>query len=260
MFKFNQTSPRKCWLIGHRGAMGHAPENTLASFICGQKLGADMLECDIHLSKDRKCVVMHDESVERTTNGHGQIRNLTASNIKRLDAGSWYSKKNVGERALLLEELLDWIKEQKSCLGRPLGLAIEIKNEPIRYLDIEKVAIEIVKKKKMESRTIFISFDHGVVKRAKSLEPNIPTGILYREPLADTFKRAKELKVDAIFPRRHLITKTLVQNAHKHKLFVATWTVNEVKEMKKIFGIGIDAIATNFPDRLNRVLSNAVKR
>lgn len=260
MFKFNEFSPRKCWLVGHRGAMGHAPENTFASFICGIKLGADMLECDIHLSKDRKCVVMHDESVERTTNGHGQIRNLTVSEIKKLDAGAWYSKKNTGEKVPLLEDLLDWVKERKSCLGKPLGLVIEIKNEPIRYLGIEKVAIEIVKKKKMQSRVIFISFDHGVVKRAKFLEPNISTGILYRETLADPVKRAKEVGVDALFPRRHIITKALIKKAHQHKFFVATWTVNEVKEMKRILGFGIDAIATNFPDKLNRVLPHALKR
>lgn len=254
MFKFKENSSRACWLVGHRGAMGHAPENTMASFLCAQKMGADFVECDVHLSKDRKCVVMHDESVERTTDGSGLIRDLISGKIKSLDAGSWFSERYKGERALLLQELLEWAKKEISLMGLPMGVVIEIKNEPVRYLGIAEKVIETVRKAHMEERVILISFDHGVVKRAKIADPHISTGILYNRPLENPFRRADEVRADALFPRRHLVVKSLVREAHKNKLFLATWTVNEVGEMKKMLNCGVDALATNFPEKLNRLL------
>jgi glycerophosphoryl diester phosphodiesterase len=85
---FMQIPPRKAWLVGHRGAAGHAPENTMASFRKGLELGADFLECDVHLSKDGRCVVLHDESVDRTTDGRGLVRKQSSAELKKLDAGS----------------------------------------------------------------------------------------------------------------------------------------------------------------------------
>lgn len=251
---FKEKSPRRLWLVGHRGAMGHAPENTMASFLCGQEMGADLVECDVHLSRDRRCVVVHDESVERTTNGFGLIRDLDSVKIKKLDAGSWFSKKYKKEKVLLLDELLNWAKNAVSIQGLPMGVVIEIKNEPVRYLGIAEQVIATVKKARMEDRVILISFDHGIVKRAKFIEQNISTGLLYNRPMENAFRRARETMADALFPRRHLVTKSFVQEAHKAQLFVATWTVNEVWEMKKIIRCGVDAVATNFPDRLNGLL------
>ncbi|MBI3012133.1 MAG: glycerophosphodiester phosphodiesterase [Elusimicrobia bacterium] len=260
MFQFGDNSLRGSWLIGHRGAKGHSPENTFSSFECGLKMGAEILECDVHLSRDGKCIVIHDESVERTTNGHGLVRDLSSSQIKKLDAGTWFSKKFRGEKVPVLDELLRWVKKRKNNLGLPAGLVIEIKNEPIRYLDIEKKVIASVKKCGMEKRVILISFDHGAVKRAKKIDRQIPTGILYREPLEDPFRRAKELKADALFPRRHLVTRSLVRRAHQNGLFVGTWTVDNRAEMKKMIQTGVDAIASNYPDRLDRLLNHAPKR
>lgn len=242
--------------MGHRGTMGHAPENTIASFQLAQKMGADFVECDVHLSKNEKCIVIHDESVERTTNGFGLVKHLTSKEIQKLDAGSWFSRQYQKEKVPLLEELLDWAKKQLSLLGFPLSVVIEIKNEPVHYLKIEEKVIETVKKTQMEDRVILISFDHEVVKKAKSLNPKILTGILYNRPLEDPLKRAKEVGADALFPRRNLVKKALVEKAHQSGLFISTWTVNEIEEMKQLIGCGVDAIASNFPDRLNSLLNN----
>ena len=256
MLRLKQSSPRAAWLVGHRGAMGHAPENTLSSFVLAQKMGAEFVECDVHLSKDKRCIVMHDEGVERTTNGLGLIRDLTVKQIRNLDAGSWFSRKFKGEKVLTLDELLLWTKKQSSLSGFQLGMAIEIKNEPVRYLAIEENVIGSVVKAGMESRVILISFDHGVVKRAKAANRKIAAGILFDRPLNDPFQRARDVRADALFPRRHLVTRDLVQKAHKKGLAVATWTVNEVREMKKILACGVDAMATNYPDVLNKILES----
>lgn len=256
MLNLKEKSPRGCWLVGHRGAKGHAPENTMSSFLCSLKMGADLVECDVHLSKDRKCVVMHDEGLERTTSGSGLIRDTYSSAIKNMDAGSWFSKKFKNEKVPLLDDLLSWAQKQITTLGRPPGVVIEIKNEPIRYREIEKEVLKSVLKTKMQDRVIIISFDHGVIKRTKMLNPNIAAGILYREPLEDPFERARQVQADALFPRRHLVTTDLVRKAHQKKIALATWTVDQTAEMKKMVRWELDAIATNYPDQLNKILDH----
>ena len=243
-------SARKCWVTGHRGAMEYAPENTASSFKEGLRRGADALECDVHLSKDGQCVVMHDESVERTTNGQGLVSQLKAAQIKKLDGGSWFSKKFKGEKIWLLQDLLRWAWRQKTVQGNPLCVVIEVKNEPVRYLQIEKKILDCVVKCKMKNRIVIISFDHGVVKRMKQLDSEFFSRILYDRPLADPMARAKQMSADAIFPRRNLISKKLVERARSQKLFIGTWTVNEPKEMKKILRMKPDMITSNVPDRL----------
>src|SRR3989338_8852408 len=223
MFKLKQSSPRACWLVGHRGAMGHAPENTIASFEVGRQMGAEFVECDVHLSKDKEVIVIHDERVERTTNGAGLIRDLRLSQIKRLDAGSWFSKKFKGETVPTLRELLDWTKHKTSLHKYQMGVAIEVKNEPVRYLDIAERLVEAIAEAGMESRVVVISFDHGGVKRLKILNPKIATGILYNDALEDPIRRAFNMKADALFPLRNLVPQTLVQKAHQSGLAVATW-------------------------------------
>ena len=247
-------SPQGCWIVGHRGTMTYAPENTMSAFKRGQELGADLLECDVHLSKDQKCIVMHDEGVERTTNGHGLIQELTSSMLKKLDAGSWFSKQFKGEKILTLDELLKWIVPQKSKSQLPLGLVIEIKNEPIRYLGIEKKIIDIVLKFKMQDRVILIAFDHGVIKRAKYYHKNIAGGILYSRNLENPIERARQVQADAIFPRRNLLSRELVQKAHQNKLSIGTWTVDEIQEMKQILKYPIDTMTSNMPERIIRLL------
>ena len=235
--------------------MGHAPENTLASFELARKMGAEFVECDVHLTKDNQVVVIHDETVERTTNSSGPVRGFTLKQIKRLDAGSWFSKKFKGEKVPTLEELLTWAKRHTSHKGFQMGVAIEVKNDPVRYSKIAEETVGVVVKTGMVSRVILISFDHAVVKKAKKLNRKIATGILFDKELKDPFKRAKEVGADALFPRRNLVTKPLVQKAHQKGLAVATWTVNEAPDMKKIIRCGADAIATNYPERLNEILS-----
>lgn len=243
-------------MIGHRGAMGYAPENSMASFKLAQRMGADLVECDVHLSRDKKCIVMHDESVERTTSSYGLIRDLPEKKITSLDCGAWFSKKYKGERVPTLKELLLWAGETLSLQARPMGVVIEIKNEPVRYFQIEKVVIETVLQTRMLERVIVISFDHGVVKRAKKIEPRLFTGILYNQSLENPIRRAKEMHANAIFPRRNLVNKNLTKKAHQAGIGLYTWTVNEIPEMKKLIACGVDGIASNFPDRLNRLLNH----
>src|SRR5512136_2560745 len=129
--------------VGHRGARGHAPENTLASFDLAVEMGVNVVETDVHLSKDGEVVLIHDHTVDRTTNGHGFVKDLTLAELKWLDAGSWYDPKYAGERIPTLAELLTWAKDR-------VGVAIEIKNGPIYYPGIAEKTIRLLRDHGME--------------------------------------------------------------------------------------------------------------
>ena len=256
---FKRSPPRGCWVVGHRGAMAYAPENTMASFRLGLALGADFVECDVHLSRDGRCIVMHDGRLDRTTDGRGLLKDLSAAQIRRLDAGSWYGGKFEGEKVPPLSELLAWAKGRKTLPGLPLGVVIEIKDDPAPYRGIENAVVREVLRAGMQGRVAVISFDHAAVKRIKALRKDFSTGILYAEKLADPFARARQVNADALFPRRNLVNRSLVAEARKKGLLVAVWTVNEAPEMRRLQACGVAAMASNAPDRLAKTLERNLK-
>jgi len=257
MFDAGNRSLRRPWVIGHRGAMGHAPENTLASFALALALGADAVECDVHLSRDRRLVVIHDESLDRTTSGTGLVGKSPWSALRRLDAGGWYHRRFKGQRLLTLDDLLAWTGRRKTAAGRPLGLLIEIKNEPVRYAGIADAVAAALKKASAAERAAVISFDHGAVKRVKRLFSAVFTGLLFHEPLPHLAARVRWTKADGIFPRRHLVTPALLRQARRLRLFTGTWTVNAPDEMKRMIRLGVGGVATNFPGRLRALLGKS---
>jgi glycerophosphoryl diester phosphodiesterase len=240
-------------VIGHRGAMGYAPENTLPSFEKGWKMGADGIECDVHLSRDGQLVVIHDPTLDRTTNGKGRVRRHAWREMSRLDAGSWYHRRFRRARLLRLPELLDWLRPKKSPSGLPLKILIEIKNEP-KYPKIAERVVDVLQRKKMVDRAMIISFDHAVVRRVKRLSPELRGGILYHKRLADLTGRLAWTRADAIFPLWKLVTPSLIRLAKEQGRFVGVWTVNKPGEMRRMIRVGVDGIATNYPDRLRRLL------
>ncbi len=244
----------KTMVIGHRGAMGYAPENTSASFELGWRMGADAVECDVHLSKDGRLVVMHDETLDRCTSGTGLIADNRWPRIKGLDAGGWYHRRFKGVHPWRLEDLLSWARDKKTPSGVPLRVVVEIKNEPVRYAGIAEAVVKTLKAARFEARSIVISFDHGVVKRVKRLDRKLFTGILFSKPLPDLQARMSSTGADALFPRHTLITRALLKAAYRKKWFVGTWTVNEAADMKRLVRWGVDAAATNYPDRLAGVV------
>src|SRR5215831_1605155 len=140
----------RVWVCGHRGAMGHCPENTMISFERGLELGADWIELDVHLSRDEALIVIHDETLDRTTDGHGLVRDHTLAELRQLDAGD-------GQRLMTLDEVLDWASQRTAVVD------IEIKNAPIYYEEIEDAVVVAETRAKMVDRVIVISFDHASV-------------------------------------------------------------------------------------------------
>lgn len=264
----------KPWLVGHRGAMAYAPENTLPSFELALAQGADVLECDVHLSRDGQPVVIHDATLDRTTNGSGRVRDLTLAELQRLDAGAHRGEEFRGTRLLSLDELLDWARTRAP-------LAIELKQPAEPYPDYEATVIRTLRRHRLERQVVIISFDHPLLARVKQIDPGIATGVVYGdEPLADPVARCREVGGDALHPRADLVTEELVAAAHAAGIAVSPWVVDadflahmlilargeahplrpaeldaEVAALQRgCLLAGVDSAAANAPDRLRALI------
>ncbi|MBI6546294.1 MAG: glycerophosphodiester phosphodiesterase [Cyanobacteria bacterium NC_groundwater_1444_Ag_S-0.65um_54_12] len=233
----------KPYVIGHRGARGHAPENTLAAFRQGVLLGADLLECDVRFSHDWQLVVIHDETVDRTTDGSGKVSDMTLAELQALDAG-------MGEHVPALAELLDWINWQKTP-----GIVIEIKNESHVRHGIGMAVARAVQAHELIERAIVISFDQQVLVEAKKYCQQIATGVLYDSELADPVATAQMVQANSLWPAKEILTAEVVIAAHAAHLGVFTWTVNSPDELQRAIVTGVDGIGTDFPEVLRRLLS-----
>src|SRR5438105_7599930 len=206
-----QREQGRVWVVGHRGAMGHSPENTMASFERARELGADWIELDVHLSRDGALIVIHDETLERTTNGHGLVRDHTLAELEQLDAGD-------GQQIPTLGEVLTWARSHNAVVD------IEIKNAPLYYEGIEASVVSALKRTEMVDQVIVISFDHCAVQRVKALDERIATGVLYAaRPLDGGVPLARAANADAVLPHWAHVTAADVKLAHEAGIAVAPW-------------------------------------
>ena len=232
--------------------MGHCPENTFASFDRALELGADWIELDVHLTRDGALAVIHDEKVDRTTDGRGFVRDHTLAELKQLDAGSWFGPEFAAQRIPTLDEVLLWAR------GRHTPVDVEIKNAPIYYTGIEEAVVESLDRTAMAEQVIVISFDHRSVQRVKMLDSRIVTGVLYAARPTDAgLGLARAAKADAVLPHWAYVTLEDVQTAHAAGLAVAPWATSDPEILHRLIGAGVDAIGTNHPDVLRQILTES---
>lgn len=243
----------RVYVVAHRGFSGKAPENTLAAFTMAMETGADMLELDVRLSRDNAVVVIHDQRVDRTTDGRGLVQNMTLAELKSLDAGSWFARKYSRERIPTLDEVLPILEDQTY-------VNIEVKSDGLSSrgaLELETRCLEIVRRNRMEKRVLFSSFDYRIVKRIKQTVPGIVVGVLYNV-IKDLGKTpawlARRASADVFICGKRQVTNRMVRNAHDHELRVAVYTLNAEKEVERILRYGVDAIITDFPDVVLKVI------
>ncbi len=217
-------------IIGHRGAPKYEPENTLSSFKKAIKLGADMIEVDARLTKDKKVIIMHDTTVDRTTDGKGYVRNMTLKKIKRL-------KTKNNETPPTLQETINLLKNKK------IGINIHIKE----YKATDKV-IDIIKKNRFQKKTIISSLIRKSLARTKELEPKIRTALLISKPRIRYINIGKKLGCYALNPMYHIITKRMVVRAHKNGFKVNAWTIkNKLQAFKSKIYYKVDGLITDDP-------------
>lgn len=216
------------FVIAHRGASAYEPENTLRAFKRAVDMGADIIEFDVRLSRDGTLVVIHDETLERTTNGQGAVRSKTLKELRGLDAG-------LGERVPTLDEVV-------SEIGGKVALAIEIKER-----GAEEGVVDVIRGHSLLCSAFVISFNERVLVRVRELEPRIATGFLYIYTLSPV-RRALRCGACLLCPYHRFVTSRLVKEAEKASLHVVTWTVDDPKRGEVLRRMGVKAIATNKPD------------
>jgi glycerophosphoryl diester phosphodiesterase len=238
----------KMKIIAHRGFSSRAPENTMAAFKAAMVFGVDGLELDVHLSQDGELIICHDEKVDRTTDGHGLIKDFTWQELGKLDAGSWFDPRFAGEKIPRLPELLELVK------GTNLLLNIELKTNIFPYLGIEEKVVRMVRDFGLVKQCIVSSFIHYSLVRVSTLAPELKTGALYDAVLFGPWNYALTFGAAALHPPFYSITPETVIQAKLNGLLVNTWTVDEPVAIKKAIAAQVDGIITNRPDLVRDIL------
>lgn len=249
-------------IIGHRGAAGLAPENTLSSFKKAIELGVDMVELDVHTSKDDSIIVMHDYQVDRTTNGKGEIENLSYDFIKSLDAGSWFNESFKNERVPTLDEVFTLVNGRAKVL-------VELKwPKKGVYKNLVRLVIESIKRHHAESWVILQSFETEYLKEINKLAPDpkiecqqLVFGKSQLLPIYfdrrfhfGNFKHENNITSINIFYL--YLNKSFIKEMHDKNISVSAFTPDKENDFIKAVNLGADAIITNHPELAIKTLRN----
>lgn len=222
--------------IGHRGAKGYEPENSLVSFEKAIQMGADGIELDVHLSLDGHLIVIHDETIDRTTNGKGVVNQLTLQELKSFTINEKYTIPT-------LEEVLDLVN--KRCF-----INIELKNQDTAESVVQVIEHYISEKNWNHDHFLVSSFDWNALQQVRFLNENIRIGVLTETDLDLAISFARFLKAEALHPDFQLLTKEYTAKIQQKGIQVFPWTVNETDDIHKMKSFQVDGIITDFPDRI----------
>lgn len=228
-------------IIAHRGASGYAPENTLEAFRLAMDMGADGFELDVHMSRDGQLVVIHDDTVDRTTNGTGLVKELTLSQLQDLDASNGMEAYR-GARIPTLGEVFDLVRDTKHIVN------VEVKTDDWFYPGIEEACLALAKEKGMEDRVIYSSFNHHTLIKLRELKPDARLGLLFGDIMFKPWEYAKQLPVDYLHPMKMNIHRPgFAEATYAAGYGINMWTINDRETMQLCLKHGA-GIITNYPD------------
>lgn len=230
-------------IIAHRGASKLAPENTMYAFELAYKLGAEGIETDVQLTKDNIPIIIHDETLKRTTSGTGYVKDFTYNELIKLDIGSWFSQEFKGAKFVTLEEFLTWIKP------KDLYINIELKNNKIDYKNLEVIVYEMLKEHKLLDRTTISTFSENSIRRLKQFQDKVEVAFLTSKRLPNLVEYSKNLGANAIHIKYRLLTGELVEKAHAADMPVRVYTINKYKQMMNCYENMVDGIMTDVPHK-----------
>ncbi len=233
-------------VIGHRGAAGHAPENTVASLETAARLGARWVEFDVKLASGGEPVLFHDETLERTTDGRGKVAETPLAGLKALDAGKWYQARFAGERVPTLDEAMVVLAR----LG--LGANVEIKPCPGRERETGEAAASALKARwpGRLPAPLVSSFHFGALAVAAEVAPEFPRALLFRELPENWRDLAEEVGATAIHCNQQFLDRARVANLRGAGYAVRAYTVNDVRSAAQLFAWGVESVFTDYPDRV----------
>jgi glycerophosphoryl diester phosphodiesterase len=237
-------------VFGHRGASAYAPMNTLPAFELAVEQGAAGIELDVHRSQDGYPVIVHDFTVDSTTDGSGQVTSMTLAQLKELDAGSWFGEQFRGVRIPTLDEVFE-------AVGQKLYIHVEIKSVSEHTDGVEQVVADTIDRHGLRERVIVSSFNPLALKRFRDILPDVAIGFLYSADVpVDTRLMMQQLDLphEARHPHEELIDVRYMAWAREQGYWVNTWTVNDPQRAVQLANLGVDGIITDKPDVILQAL------
>jgi len=240
-------------IIAHRGYSAKYPENTLAAFRAAAKLPIYGVEFDVHLTKDRELVVIHDEKIDRTSNGSGFVKDMTLEQLRQFDYGIWFGEEFAGEKIPTLSEVLEVFAITN------LHINIEIKSDIFIYEGIEELVLREVTSRKLEDRVILSSFDHEAVQKVAELAPNIENAPLFANPVLNLRDYLMQVPAKALHVSLPSALRYPVRQAIKAGEIVRVYTVNEIEHAERLLPLGVDSIFTDEVELMLEFMNREVR-
>lgn len=230
------------YIIAHRGSSSAAPENTIAAFDLAVQQGADYIELDVQLTLDQHVAVIHDDTIDRTTDGSGLVKSYTLDQLKKLDAGSWFDERFANERIPTLQEILERYRQR-------IGILIEIK-QPKRQIGIEKAVVDIINRFTYSRHIMVQSFDDNALQRVKAYAPSLRTAFIIKPSALKLAKRKLAVYssfADCLNMKKTMINRWWIDRIHSFEMDVFIWTVKDQKTANRIKKYPIDGVVTDHP-------------
>lgn len=233
----------------HRGASGYFPENTMLAFEKALPMGATGIETDVQMTKDGVLVLIHDETLDRTTNVTGFVKDYTYKELLKIDAGSHFSSEFKNVKIPALDELIQFAKDKN------LQLNLELKNNIIQYPKIEEKVLDMIEKYKIKDRIIISSFNHYSMVKVKEIDKETKVGLLYSATLYHPENYGKALGVEALHPLYFAVdSEEIIQGIKAAGLMINPYTIDDEGDMRRFIDYGVDGIITDYPDKLSKLL------
>lgn len=235
-------------IYAHRGSSGTHPENTIAAFEAAAKLPIFGVELDVHLTKDGELVVIHDESIDRTSSGTGYVKDLTLTELRTYDYGSWFSSEFANESIPTLKEVLNIFKDTSHHIN------IELKSDIFPYEGLGGKVLYEIETLGIADRVVVSSFDHEAIREFKKSAPHVEVAMLTMEVLVDAYDYARFIPADAL----HIFLPSAMRKMTKEALLkgsiIRVFTVNEIEHAQAMFEVGVHAIFTDYPEKMMEFL------
>lgn len=241
--------------IAHRGFSGKYPENTMLAFEKAIESGADGAELDVHLTKDSEIVVIHDERIDRTTDGKGFVADFTYEELSKFDASAGFAGVYGFNKIPTLREYFELVKPVAGFITN-----IELKTGINEYPGIEKAVLDLIDEFELEDRIIISSFNHYSVMRTKAINPRIKCGFLESSWIYNFGEYTKTRGIECVHPMYLSLNEGSVSEIKANSIQINTWTVNDEESVEKLYDLGIDAVITNYPDMAKSVIDRLARK
>ncbi len=241
-------------IYGHRGFSGKYPENTMLAFEKAVEIGCNGIELDVQLTKDGECVIIHDETVNRTTNGTGYVKDYTLDEIKKLSANASFGDILPTQKIPTLREYFGYIKDKNITTN------IEMKTSKFLYNGMIEKVCKLVEEFNLQDRIVYSSFNHYTCKELMEYDNSLKCGLLIDSWLLDVGEYAKKHNAYSVNAGYTFLTKEICDELHRNNILAMAWTPNETEDIKQLIENGCDVIITNYPDLAQTLIQHKRKK